>query len=81
MGIDVGDEDYADSIHDKCAATGCVSTDGSTVLLLPSLTIDKRTTARGLSDLLTLRDHLRGFSSRSVSINADSPAGCCRRLG
>ena len=44
IGIDVGDEDYADTIHDKCRRNGLlVSTEGSTVLLLPSLAIDKRT--------------------------------------
>jgi acetylornithine/succinyldiaminopimelate/putrescine aminotransferase len=38
IGIDVGDEDYADTIHDKCRRNGLlVSTEGSTVLLLPSL--------------------------------------------
>ena len=34
-----------------------------------------------VSDLLMLSDHLRRFSSRSVSISADSAAGCCRRCG
>ena len=52
IGIDVGDEDYADTIHDKCRRNGLlVSTEGSTVLLLPSLAIDKRTAARGLDIL------------------------------
>jgi acetylornithine/succinyldiaminopimelate/putrescine aminotransferase len=52
IGIDVGDEDYADAIHDKCRRNGLlVSTEGSTVLLLPSLVIDKRTAARGLDIL------------------------------
>jgi acetylornithine/succinyldiaminopimelate/putrescine aminotransferase len=52
IGIDVGDEDYADAIHDKCRRNGLlVSTEGSTVLLLPSLAIDKRTAARGLDIL------------------------------
>src|SRR4026209_1145191 len=52
IGIDVGDEDYADAVHDKCRRNGLlVSTEGSTVLLLPSLTIDKRTAARGLDIL------------------------------
>ena len=45
-------EDYADAIHDKCRRNGLlVSTEGSTVLLLPSLAIDKRTAARGLDIL------------------------------
>jgi acetylornithine/succinyldiaminopimelate/putrescine aminotransferase len=52
IGIDVGDEDYADAIHDKCRRNGLlVSTEGSAVLLLPSLAIDKRTAARGLDIL------------------------------
>src|SRR6187399_359518 len=52
IGIDVGDEDYADAIHDKCRRNGLlVSTEGSTVLLLPSLAIDKETAARGLDIL------------------------------
>ena len=52
IGIDVGDEDYADTIHEKCRRNGLlVSTEGSTVLLLPSLAIDKRTAARGLDIL------------------------------
>jgi acetylornithine/succinyldiaminopimelate/putrescine aminotransferase len=52
IGIDVGDEDYADTIQDTCRRNGLlVSTEGSTVLLLPSLVIDKRTAARGLDAL------------------------------
>jgi acetylornithine/succinyldiaminopimelate/putrescine aminotransferase len=52
IGLDVGDEDYADAIHDKCRRNGLlVSTEGSAVLLLPSLVIDKRTAARGLDIL------------------------------
>jgi acetylornithine/succinyldiaminopimelate/putrescine aminotransferase len=52
IGIDVGDEGYADAIHDRCHRNGLlVSTEGSTVLLLPSLAIDKRTAARGLDIL------------------------------
>jgi acetylornithine/succinyldiaminopimelate/putrescine aminotransferase len=52
IGIDVGDEDYADTIHDTCRHNGLlVSTEGSTVLLLPSLAIDKPTAARGLDIL------------------------------
>jgi 4-aminobutyrate aminotransferase-like enzyme len=52
IGIDVGREDYADAIHDKCRRNGLlVSTEGSMVLLLPSLAIDKRTAARGLDIL------------------------------
>ncbi len=47
IGIDVGDEHYADAIHDQCRRNGLlVSTEGSTVLLLPSLAIDKRIAAR-----------------------------------
>ena len=52
IGIDVADDEYADAIHDKCRRNGLlVSTEGSTVLLLPSLAIDKRTAARGLDIL------------------------------
>ena len=52
IGIDVRDEDYADAIQDKCRGNGLlVSTEGSTVLLLPSLAIDKGTAARGLDIL------------------------------
>ena len=40
------------AIHDKCRRNGLLlSTEGSTVLLLPSLAIDKRTAARGLDIL------------------------------
>jgi hypothetical protein len=42
IGIDVGDEDYADTIHGKCRRNGLLaSTEGSTVLLLRSLAIAK----------------------------------------
>lgn len=52
IGIDVGDDDYAEAIHDKCRRNGLlVSTEGSTVLLLPSLAIDRRTAAKGLDIL------------------------------
>ena len=52
IGIDVGDEDYVDTIHGQCRGNGLpVSTEGWTVLLLPSLAIDKRTAPRGLDIL------------------------------
>ena len=54
IGIDVGSEDYADAdaITSKCRRNGLlVSSEGSTVMLLPSLTIDKRTAAKGLDIL------------------------------
>jgi acetylornithine/succinyldiaminopimelate/putrescine aminotransferase len=52
IGIDVGDEDYADEIQDTCRRNGLlVSTEGPTVLLLPALTIDQRTAAKGLDAL------------------------------
>ena len=52
IGIDVGAEESADAIQEKCRRNGLlVSTEGSTVLLLPALTIDKRTAARGLDIL------------------------------
>jgi acetylornithine/succinyldiaminopimelate/putrescine aminotransferase len=42
IGIDVGDEEYADTVQDKCRRNGLlVSTEGATVLLLPSLVIDR----------------------------------------
>ena len=52
IGIDVGSEDYADAITSKCRRNGLlVSSEGPTVLLLPALTIDKRTAAKGLDIL------------------------------
>jgi acetylornithine/succinyldiaminopimelate/putrescine aminotransferase len=52
IGIDVGSEDYADAITEKCRRNGLlVSTEGSAVLLLPALTIDRRTAAKGLDIL------------------------------
>jgi 4-aminobutyrate aminotransferase-like enzyme len=52
IGIDVGAEERADAIQEKCRRNGLlVSTEGSTVLLLPSLAIDKRTAARALDIL------------------------------
>lgn len=52
IGIDVGDEAYADAIQERCRRNGLlVSTEGSSVLLLPSLTIDQRTAAKGLDML------------------------------
>ena len=52
IGIDVGTEEAADAIHERCRRNGLlVSTEGSTVLLLPALTIDQRTAARGLDIL------------------------------
>ena len=52
IGIDVSAEAYADAIQDKCRRNGLlVSTEGSTVLLLPSLAIDQRTAARGIDIL------------------------------
>ena len=52
MAFDVGDEDYADDIQETCRRNGLlVSTEASTVLLLPSLAIDARTAARGLDIL------------------------------
>ena len=52
IGIDVGEGTTRHTIHDKCRRNGLlVSTEGSTVLLLPSLAIDKRTATRGLDIL------------------------------
>jgi 4-aminobutyrate aminotransferase-like enzyme len=45
-------EAYADTIHDRCRRNGLlVSTEGPTVMVLPSLGIDKQTAARGLDIL------------------------------
>ena len=52
IGIDLGAEEDADAIQEKCCRNGLlVSTEGSTVLLLPSLVIDQRTASRGLDIL------------------------------
>jgi 4-aminobutyrate aminotransferase-like enzyme len=52
IGIDVGAEEEAGAIQENCRRNGLlVSTEGSTVLLLPSLTIDERSAARGLDIL------------------------------
>ena len=51
IGIDVGDERYAAHPREVPPQWPLVSTEGSTVLLLPSLAIDKRTAAPGLDIL------------------------------
>ena len=83
IGIDVGDEDYADTIHDKCRRNGLlVSTEGSTVLLLPSLVIDKRTAAHQIerarmsSPLAAVRLSITSDGSSSTvdpSVDTSSP--------
>jgi 4-aminobutyrate aminotransferase-like enzyme len=49
IGVDVGDEDYADKIVKKCRRGGVlVSTEGSAVLMLPALTIPRTAAKQGL---------------------------------
>ena len=52
IGVDVGDEDYASKVEEKCRRGGLlVASQDSTVLLLPALDIDERTARRGLDIL------------------------------
>jgi adenosylmethionine-8-amino-7-oxononanoate aminotransferase len=52
IGIDVQDEDYADRIQEQCRRRGLLVTTGGTVVtLLPPLTLDRKTAARGLDIL------------------------------
>jgi acetylornithine/succinyldiaminopimelate/putrescine aminotransferase len=52
IGIDFGDEKYADKVGERCRAKGLlVSPEGETVLLIPSLDIDRKTAAKGLDIL------------------------------
>ena len=52
IGVDLGDEDYADKLQTKCRREGLlISTEGSTLLLLPALTIDRATAEKGLDIL------------------------------
>jgi hypothetical protein len=81
IGIDVGAEGYADTIHHQCRRNGLlVSNEGSTVLLLPSLAIDKRTAARGLDILArsiwraaAVWRRIRGSSRQSARVLVDLP--------
>jgi hypothetical protein len=64
IGIDVGEEDYADAILNKCRRNGLlVSTEGATVLL-PSLAIHKRTAAEGWTFWRARYDAAGGESER-----------------
>jgi acetylornithine/succinyldiaminopimelate/putrescine aminotransferase len=52
IGIDVGDEAYAERVQARCRRAGLLlSTEGSTLLLLPALTIDRATAAKGIDIL------------------------------
>ncbi len=52
IGVDVDDEDYASKIRRTCRRAGLlVTNEGATLLLLPSLVIEKSTAARGLDIL------------------------------
>jgi acetylornithine/succinyldiaminopimelate/putrescine aminotransferase len=52
IGLDFGDEDYADKVGERCRRKGLlVSPEGETVLLIPALTIDHRTAQKGLDIL------------------------------
>src|SRR5829696_6514993 len=84
IGLEVGDEDYADAVHDKCRRNELlVSTEGSTVLLLPSLVKDKRTAGRGLDILdsegpsAAASGTKRGLSWRRAAADAH---GFCSRV-
>ena len=62
MGIDVRRKTYANDIQTACMRQGLiVTTQGSRVLLLPSLTIDRTVAAKGLDILAaaTRRLHKR----------------------
>jgi acetylornithine/succinyldiaminopimelate/putrescine aminotransferase len=49
IGVDVGDEDYADELVDKCRRGGVLLTnEGSVITMLPALTIDRAAAKRGL---------------------------------
>ncbi|HEV7837023.1 MAG TPA: aspartate aminotransferase family protein [Gemmatimonadaceae bacterium] len=52
IGLDFGDEEYADRIAGKCTRNGLLVTSQSEgILLLPALTIDRRVAERGLAIL------------------------------
>jgi adenosylmethionine-8-amino-7-oxononanoate aminotransferase len=52
IGLDFGDEDYADKVGERCRKKGLlVSPEGETVLLIPALTIDQKTAQKGLDIL------------------------------
>jgi adenosylmethionine-8-amino-7-oxononanoate aminotransferase len=52
IGVDVADEDYADQIVEKCRRGGLLlSSEGSAVMMLPALTIDRAAARQGLDIL------------------------------
>jgi len=52
IGVDVGDEDYADQIRERCRRRGLLlTTQDSTLMLLPALTIERAAAKRGLDIL------------------------------
>jgi acetylornithine/succinyldiaminopimelate/putrescine aminotransferase len=52
IGVDVKQEDYADRIQERCRRNGLlISTDGSSLMILPALTIERRVAERGLNIL------------------------------
>ena len=52
IGVDVGDEDYADEIVETCRRGGLLLTnEGSVITILPALTIDRAAARRGLDIL------------------------------
>jgi adenosylmethionine-8-amino-7-oxononanoate aminotransferase len=54
IGVDVKDEDYASEIEDGCRRRGLLlTTEGSSLLLLPALNIDRSVARRGLDILET----------------------------
>ena len=61
IGVDVGDEDYADRIVGKCRRGGLLlSNEDSVITILPALTIDRAAAKRGLD---ILERSLRGRSA------------------
>ena len=49
IGVDVGDEDYAEEIAERCRDGGVLlATEGSVITMLPALTIDRPAARRGL---------------------------------
>jgi acetylornithine/succinyldiaminopimelate/putrescine aminotransferase len=49
IGVDVGEEDYADQIVEKCRRAGLLlATEGSVITMLPALTIDRAAARQGL---------------------------------
>jgi len=52
IGLDVKRESYAEEVHERCRRRGLlVSTEGTTVLLLPALNIGRNIARRGLDIL------------------------------